>query len=168
MLFRLIEQGTLPNHRKSHLKDCVVTAAVVGDISSERGMIRLESLSCAFPNNEVVDQSVEGTIFGSEGKNGVRGNPVWREGALLQRAFAAGALSGFSNALSQTYTANSISTLGNVQTVNGSKVAQYGLANGAGTAMDDSVECGYGGGCRFSKGFLSGWKKTGFRGARDT
>ena len=136
MLFRLIEQGTLPNHRKSHLKDCVVTAAVVGDISSERGMIRLESLSCTFPNDEVVDQSVEGTIFGAEGKNGVRGNPVWREGALLQRAFAAGALSGFSNALSQTYTANSISTLGNVQTVNSGKVAQYGLASGAGKAMD--------------------------------
>ncbi|MCE3237364.1 MAG: hypothetical protein K0R24_345 [Gammaproteobacteria bacterium] len=136
MLFRLIERGTLPNHRKSHLKDCIVTAAVIGDISSERGMIRLESLSCAFPTNEVVDQPVEGTIFGSEGKNGVRGNPVWREGVLLQRAFAAGALSGFSNALSQTYTTNSVSTLGNVQTVNGGKMAQYGLANGAGKAMD--------------------------------
>lgn len=136
MIFRLIESGTLPNHKKSHLKDCVVTAAVVGDISSERGLIRLESLSCTFPNNEIVDQSVEGTIFGPEGKNGVRGTPVWRESALLQRAFAAGTLSGLSDGLSQTYTSNSISAVGNVQTIDPSKIFQYGAAKGAGRAMD--------------------------------
>ncbi|HZW61149.1 MAG TPA: TrbI/VirB10 family protein [Candidatus Babeliales bacterium] len=136
MIFRIIANGTLPNHKKSHLKDCVVTAAVVGDISSERGLIRLENLSCTFPNNEIVDQSVEGTIFGPEGKNGVRGTPVWRESALLQRAFAAGTLSGLSDGLSQTYTTNSISAEGNVQTVNSGKIFQYGAAKGAGKAMD--------------------------------
>jgi conjugal transfer pilus assembly protein TraB len=136
MLFRLVANGTLPNHKKSHLKDCIITAAAVGDISSERGMIRLENLSCTFPNDEVVDQAVEGTIFGPEGKNGVRGTPVWREAALLQRAFAAGTLSGLSTGLSQTYTTNSISADGNVQTVNPSKIFQYGVASGAGKAMD--------------------------------
>lgn len=136
MIFRIVANGTLPNHKKSHLKDCVVTAAVVGDISSERGLIRLENLSCTFPNNEIVDQSVEGTIFGSEGKNGVRGTPVWREAALLQRAFAAGTLSGLSDGLSQSFTTNSISAEGNVQTVNSGKIFQYGAAKGAGKAMD--------------------------------
>lgn len=136
MLFRITAEGTLPNHKKSHLKDCVVTAAVQGDISSERGLIRLENLSCTFKNNEIVDQKVEGTIFGPEGKNGVRGIPLWREGALLQRAFAAGALSGIENGISETYTTNSISADGNVQTVNPSKVFQVGAANGAGKAMD--------------------------------
>jgi conjugal transfer pilus assembly protein TraB len=140
MLFRIVANGTLPNHKKSHLKDCVVTAAAVGDISSERGLIRLEHLSCTFPNNEVVDQAVEGTIFGPEGKNGVRGIPVWRESALLQRAFAAGALSGISDGISQTYTANSISPQGAVQTINSGKVLQYGAANGAGKAMDKLAE----------------------------
>lgn len=136
MLFRIIANGTLPNHKKSHLKDCIVTAAVVGDISSERGMVRLESLSCTFPNNEVVDQTVEGTIFGSEGKNGIRGIPVWRESALLQRAFVAGTLSGLSDGLSQTYTNNAISPLGNVQTIDSKKIFQYGAAKGAGKAME--------------------------------
>ncbi len=140
MLFRIVANGTLPNRKKSHLKDCVVTAAAVGDISSERGLIRLERLSCTFPNNEVVDQAVEGTIFGPEGKNGVRGIPVWRESALLKRAFAAGALSGISDGISQTYTANSISPQGAVQTINSGKVLQYGAANGAGKAMDKLAE----------------------------
>lgn len=140
MLFRIIEQGTLPNHQKSHLKNCVVTAAVVGDISSERGMVRLENLSCTFPDLSIVDQAVEGTVFGTEGKNGVRGVPLWRESALLERAFVAGALSGISDGISQTYTTNSISPEGNVSTIDSSKVFQVGAANGASKAMDKLAE----------------------------
>ena len=90
----------------------MVTAAVVGDISSERGQIRLERMSCTFPNGEIVEQPVEGTVFGMDAKNGVRGTPVWREGALLGRAAVAGTLSGLGSAVSQTYTTNSISPLG--------------------------------------------------------
>lgn len=136
MVFRVIEQGTLPNKAHSHLKDCVVTAAVVGDISSERGMIRLETMSCTKPDNSIVDFSVEGTIFGPEGKNGVRGIPMWREGALLGRAAAAGLLSGFSNGLQQSYTTSSVSALGSTSTVNNSDIVKYGAASGASNAMD--------------------------------
>jgi conjugal transfer pilus assembly protein TraB len=136
MLFRLVADGTLPNHKKSHLKDCVATAAVVGDISSERGQIRLERLSCTFPNGEIVEQAVEGTVFGMDAKNGVRGTPVWREGALLSRAALSGTLSGLSNAVSQAYTTTSISPLGSTQTVNNGDILKYGAAQGASNAME--------------------------------
>ncbi len=136
MLFRIVADGTLPNHKKSHLKDCVVTAAVVGDISSERGQIRLERMSCTFPNGEIVEQQVEGTVFGMDAKNGVRGNPVWREGALLGRAAVAGTLSGLGSAISQTYTTTSISPLGSTQTVNNGDIFKYGAAQGASNAME--------------------------------
>lgn len=136
MLFRVVANGTLPNHQKSHLKDCVVTAAVVGDISSERGQIRLERMSCTFPNGEIVEQSVEGTVFGMDAKNGVRGSPVWREGALLGRAAVAGTLSGIGSGISQSYTTNSISPLGTTQTVSGGDIFKYGAAQGASNAME--------------------------------
>ncbi len=136
MIFRIISNGTLPNHKKSHLKDCVLTAYVVGDISSERGEINLDKLSCTFPNNEIIDPKVEGWIFGRDGKYGIRGRPVWREGKLLQRAFTAGALSGLSEGISQTYTTNSISPLGNTQSTNNGKILQVGAAKGTGKAMD--------------------------------
>lgn len=99
MLFRLTAEGELPHHVRSHLKDCVVTAAVIGDISSERGQVRLERLSCTFPSGEIVEQPVEGTVFALDAKNGVRGRPVWREGSLLARATFAGALSGLAGSL---------------------------------------------------------------------
>tara|TARA_R110000868_G_scaffold368790_4_gene631930 strand:+ start:1000 stop:2370 length:1371 start_codon:yes stop_codon:yes gene_type:complete len=135
LLFRIVAEGTLPNHKKSHLKDCVVTAAVVGDISSERGQIRIERMSCTFPNGEIVEQQVQGTVFGMDAKNGVRGNPVWREGALLGRAAVAGTLSGIGSGISQSYTTNSISPLGTTQTVSGGDIFKYGAAQGASNAM---------------------------------
>lgn len=140
MLFRVIADGTLPNHKKSHLKDCVATAAVVGDISSERGQIRLERLSCTYPNGEIVEQAIEGTVFGRDAKNGVRGTPVWREGALLSRAAVAGTVSGIGSGISQSYTTNSISPLGTTQTVNGGDIFKYGAAQGAANAMEKLAE----------------------------
>ena len=135
MLFRIIDDGTLPNQRRSHLKNCFVTAAVVGDISSERGNIRLETLSCTTPKNIIIDMPVQGTVFGPEGKNGVRGIPLWREGAVLQRAFAAGALSGLADGLSQQNTTSAVSPLGSTTSINPSGLFQYGAAQGASHAM---------------------------------
>lgn len=139
MLFRIIENGTMPNNQKSHLKGCLATAAVVGDISSERGFIRLETLSCVVPEtNRVIDLHVEGTVFGPEGKSGIRGTPMWREGALLQRAFAAGALSGVASGVSQKFTQTSISPLGAIQTINSDvkDILAKGAAGGLGNAME--------------------------------
>ena len=140
MLFRILEQGTLPNHGKSHLKDCVATSAAVGDISSERGEIRLERLSCTKDNGQIIEMPVEATVAGPDGKNGIRGVPLWRESALLQRAFMAGTLSGISNGVSQSYTSNSLSPFGSVQTVNPNKILQFGLANGVGSAAEKLAE----------------------------
>lgn len=136
MLFRITENGTLPNNKKSHLKNCMALASVWGDISSETGQIRLVNLSCTFPNNEIVDQAVEGTVFGPQGKNGVRGTPLWRDGAITQRVFTAGFLSGVANGVSNSYNTNSISAQGTVQTLNSGKILQNGLATGSAKSMD--------------------------------
>ena len=137
VLFRLLDTGTLPNHHRSHLKDCVATAAAIGDISSERGLMRLERLSCVSPNHqEVIELPVEGTVFGPEGKNGVRGVPLWREGALLKRAFIAGSLSGFSQGIASQYTTTALSATGAVTSVNNADIFKYGAAQGVSNAMD--------------------------------
>ncbi|CAM4391373.1 MAG: hypothetical protein LEGION0398_MBIBDBAK_00176 [Legionellaceae bacterium] len=140
MIFKIVERGTLPNNHKSHLKSCTVTAAVAGDISSERGEIRLETLSCVKKDGQILDVPVEGTVFGHDGKNGVRGNSLFREGALLQRAAGAGLLSGFSDAITQRYTTTSISPLGSTQSVDGNQFLQYGAAKGASSAMNKLAE----------------------------
>ena len=136
MLIRLTANGTLPNRHHSHLKDCVVTAAASGDISSERGKIRTERMSCVAPNGEVIDLSVEGNVAGSDGKNGIRGNLREGGGQYAARAFGAGFLQGVSEGFAQNYTINSVSPQGNVETVNSGKILQYGGAKGSSKAMD--------------------------------
>lgn len=140
MLFRILDNGTLPNYRQSSLKNCIVTAAVIGDISSETGKIRLERISCTRPNGKVIDLAVEGTVFGQSGKNGIRGTPVWREKDLLQRAFVAGTLSGISDGVSQKYTTTTLNPSGAMQTIDNNAIFKYGAAQGIGKAMDKLAE----------------------------
>ena len=73
---------------------CTVTGAAYGDLSSEKVYVRLRTLTCAGPAPKtVIETEVAGFVAGS-GKVGVRGPVVSREGALVEKAFLAGLVSG--------------------------------------------------------------------------
>ena len=73
---------------------CTVTGAAYGDLSSEKVYVRLRTLTCAGAAPEtVIETEVAGFVAGS-GKVGVRGPVVSREGALVEKAFLAGLVSG--------------------------------------------------------------------------
>ena len=73
---------------------CTVTGAAYGDLSSEKVYVRLRTLTCAGPAPKtVIETDVAGFVAGS-GKVGVRGPVVSREGALVEKAFLAGLVSG--------------------------------------------------------------------------
>ena len=73
---------------------CTLTGAAYGDLSSEKVYVRLRTLTCAGPEREtVIETQVAGFVAGS-GKVGVRGPVVSREGALVEKAFLAGLISG--------------------------------------------------------------------------
>ena len=73
---------------------CTLTGAGYGDLSSEKVYVRLRTLTCAGPEpGTVIETEVAGFVAGS-GKVGVRGPVVSREGALVEKAFLAGLVSG--------------------------------------------------------------------------
>jgi len=73
---------------------CTLTGAGYGDLSSEKVYVRLRTLTCAGPEpGTVIETEVAGFVAGS-GKAGVRGPVVSREGALVEKAFLAGLVSG--------------------------------------------------------------------------
>ena len=73
---------------------CTLTGAAYGDLSSEKVYVRLRTLTCAGPEpGTVIETEVAGFVAGS-GKAGVRGPVVSREGALVEKAFLAGLVSG--------------------------------------------------------------------------
>jgi len=135
VLMRIIKNGTLPNETYSSLKDCVITGAGIGDISSERAYIRLERMSCK-RNDQFLDTPVFGTVFGPDGKDGVRGRAVWREGNLLRRGFIAGLFSGLGKGITESFSTTSISPLGSTKSINNGDIAKSGIATGASNALE--------------------------------
>ncbi|WP_299006899.1 TrbI/VirB10 family protein [uncultured Shewanella sp.] len=128
IVFQTLNDGTLPNGAASRLKNCTIIGAVYGEISSSRGIVRTQRLSCIF-DDEIIDLSVEGTVF-NYGRNGIRGTTILKNGKIVQMAGVAGILTGLGEtgkALSQT---TSTSALGTTSTINSSDA----LMNLAGSA----------------------------------
>ncbi len=136
VLMRLLNNGTLPNRFQSRIKSCFATGAGYGDLSAERAYIRLEKLSCVMKDKRLIDADIEGYIAGEDGKNGLRGIVISKQGQMIARALFSGLASGMGQSLSQSYSTVSTSPLGAVQTVNPSEVAQAGVATGVGKALD--------------------------------
>ena len=79
---------------------CTVTGAAHGDLSSEKVYVRFRTMTCAGPEpGTVIETDVAGFVAGS-GKTGVRGPVVSREGALVEKAFLAGVVSGLGQGVS--------------------------------------------------------------------
>ena len=74
MIFQIVDDGVMPNKYRAPLKGCMVSASVIGDISSERGKFRTERLSCIHSNGTSIDTQVTGIV--SDSKNGIRGRAV--------------------------------------------------------------------------------------------
>jgi conjugal transfer pilus assembly protein TraB len=136
ILMRVLDPAQLPNRYLADMKDCVVTANGYGDLSSERAYVRTDRMSCIDQKGGAVDMSVKGYVAGEDGKAGMRGRLVTKQGQVLANAFLAGIGSGIGDAFSQSFTTTSVSPLGATSTVNTGEIAQYGLAKGVGNAMD--------------------------------
>jgi len=133
VVMRITAWGNLPNHYQSRLKDCVVVGAGIGDISSERAYIRLDTLSCTLNDARIIDVKAFGHVVdSSDGKVGVKGKLRMGAGRSVSNAFFAGVLSGVGNGISQQYTTTYASPLGQSSTLDPSRSLQYGLAAGVG------------------------------------
>lgn len=133
--FHVIDVANLANKHKLDIKDCRFIAAAWGDLSSERMMGRTETLSCII-NGETVEMPVKGQVIGEDGKTGVRGRLVTKQGQLLANALFAGTLSGIGQAIQQSSSIVNSGAGGMTQIVDPDKVAQAGLGGGLGSASN--------------------------------
>ena len=102
---------------------CTVTGAAHGDLSSEKVYVRFRTMTCAGPEpGTVVETDVAGFVAGS-GKTGVRGPVVSREGALVEKAFLAGLVSGVGQGVGQAFQPQAVAT------GTGAAVANTGLGD---------------------------------------
>ena len=136
VLLRVMDAGQLPNFWNSDVDNCHVTGAAHGDIASERAHIRLETLTCVLVNGDVIEEPIKGYVAGEDGKAGLRGRLVSKQGALIAKSLLAGVASGLGHSLTQQYQQVSTSPLGNVTTIDPNKAFEAGLATGASNALE--------------------------------
>lgn len=136
VLIRLEDNSVLPNRFRAAYRECFVIGAGYGDISSERAYIRTERLSCVRPDGEPLELTIQGSIFGEDGKVGMRGRLVTKQGQMLANALLAGVVSGIGQGFAQANTTYSTSALGSVATTQGSQAYRAGIGTGVGKALD--------------------------------
>jgi len=136
VLLELLDTASLPNRFRSRVKECRVVAAGFGRISDERAYMRLERLSCVLRGGEILDVPLKGYVSGEDGKVGMRGRLISKQGALIARALLAGTAGGIGSAISQSYSSVLTSPTGAVSTVDPGKTLEFGVASGFGTALE--------------------------------
>lgn len=137
VLLELTDLANLPNQYRYDWKYCRITAAGHGDISSERAYIRTESMSCVSKDGQrVLDVPLKGYIAGEDGKAGMRGRLVSKQGQALANALLAGVVSGIGSGLSESSKTTSVSALGSTSTVNPGDAYKAGIGEGVGKALD--------------------------------
>jgi conjugal transfer pilus assembly protein TraB len=138
VLVRLEDNAVLPNRFRSNVKECLVIAAGYGDISSERAYLRTESLSCVRHDGTTIEAKIQGSVYGEDGKVGMRGRLVTKQGQMLANALSAGIISGIGQGFSQAGSSVTSSTFGTISTTSGSTREQVerGIGGGIGHALD--------------------------------
>jgi conjugal transfer pilus assembly protein TraB len=136
VLLRLVDNAVLPNRFRSQIKECFVVGAGYGDVSSERAYIRTESLSCITRSGQALDVPLKGYVAGEDGKAGMRGRLVSKQGQILANALLAGIASGIGHAFQQSSTSLAVSPLGTTSVIEPGKQLQAGFAAGTGQALD--------------------------------
>jgi conjugal transfer pilus assembly protein TraB len=131
IIIRVQAPAQLPNELKANLKGCFVVANAIGRLNKERVDPRLVSLNCMLTNGDaVIDQEVKGMVVDADGKKGLAGIVVSKQGALVARAVAAGAFAGLGQSVATSNTTTQISPLGTTQTIDTDRALQSGLAQG--------------------------------------
>lgn len=139
VLVQVTMDSILPSLRRYDISECFVVAGGYGDLSSERVLFRTDTLSCVTADDTNVAVPLKGFVVGEDGKNGLRGKLVSKQGALLARSTAAGVLEGFSSVFRRAQVpviASAGSNESQFQSLLSNGSIESGLATGVGSALD--------------------------------
>lgn len=137
MTLRVRDVALMPNNHTVDLSDCMVSAAVFGELSSERVQGRTERISCIDTKGTIYSGDLKGYLVGEDSKAGIKGTLVRRTGSLIANSLIAGIGQGISTALDQQ-AIPTINTNGKQQYQTfDSKTLQHGVSQGTGNAFQE-------------------------------
>ncbi|KAA1186418.1 TrbI/VirB10 family protein [Photorhabdus heterorhabditis] len=98
---RIKKDVILPNNFTMDLRDCNLLGSAVGDLASQRAYIRATSISCVNSKGKAFDVKLEAyAVSEFDGKNGIKGTLISRNGNAIAGSAVAGGLSALAGSLS--------------------------------------------------------------------
>lgn len=131
VLIRVKHEAILPSRYRSDVREAFVLASGFGDLSSERAFLRAERFSMILRNGDIIDIPIKMAAVGDDGKTGLRGRLVSKQGAVIGKALLAGTADGVSRAFS-----GSRSSFGSTDGIDGADIALGGVSGGTSSALD--------------------------------
>lgn len=107
VLVRVKEDAILPNEYRADYRECFIVASAMGDLSSERAYLRGQTLSCVAQNGGVIQAALKMWGTGEDGKAGMRGTLVSKQGSILAKAM----LAGFAAGIGRVFTPQETTTI---------------------------------------------------------
>lgn len=138
-LMRLKTDAILPNRHRYDVRECFVIISGYGVLSTERANLQVVSLSCVKMDGTVIETKLDGYVVGEDGKVGMRGRLVTKQGQLIAKSMLAGFFSG----IATNMTPQSVPQLNvnpgsttQYQMPNLGNAAQAGIAQGVATSAN--------------------------------
>lgn len=97
-LLRVKHEAILPNRYRMDIRECFLIASGYGDLSAERAYMRAERISCVKKDGAVIETAIDAYSVGEDGKAGVRGRLVSKNGQIIGNALLSGFVAGISQA----------------------------------------------------------------------
>jgi conjugal transfer pilus assembly protein TraB len=118
------------------LMGCVVQCQAVGDLSSEKAYLKPVVMTCAKDKESIMEIPVKGYVS-ANGKVGIRGEIISREGDLVAKSFLSGLIGGIGSGASQFYEPSSAISNG-FAVKTGNESVKNILGTGLGKGINDS------------------------------
>ncbi|MDD3476971.1 MAG: TraB/VirB10 family protein [Sulfurimonas sp.] len=139
VLMKVTDLSILPNRWKYDVKECFLVGEGYGDLTAERAYIRTNNISCITNKGKHIDMPFKGAATGEDGKLGLKGEVVTKQGALLARTLIAGFLQGVGDAFAQQNQVVLTGTTGTTTTTNDLSAGQA-MEMGAFSGLSKSAE----------------------------
>lgn len=142
VLMRIQRTAIIPNGGHYNLSGCFAIGSATGSISSRRADIRLTTISCTNQKHDMVLQApIKGYAVDSDGKFGLRGKLIQREGSILEKSLLAGFASGLGSAMQGGLGTSYSGSLGTGTSISGmGNSLGSGALDGAGDAMNQLAQ----------------------------
>jgi conjugal transfer pilus assembly protein TraB len=140
ILMRIKREAIMPNSFTLDIRECMMLGSAIGDLASERVMVRAEGISCITEDGQALEQDINAyAVSSSDGLTGIRGTVVERSGKAIMNSVKAGFLSGFSEAAAPQQVSSLNTNPSATQAWQSQNLNQYtgaGMLKGASNAME--------------------------------